>query len=234
MKSRSRGCTLGSSGRRSGLTCTGLSGRISGLIASPPGFLSPGRVIGRVTGVPDDGLPSAGLASVPVVGRVEGRVAVPVAGLVGVPADGRVAVPDDGRVAEGRVAPVEGLVTVVDGCVAAPCLLSEDCPAAGRVTVPEAGLVVCADGRVVVDGLVACADGLVFVDGLVTCVDGLLDDEDDLDVEEDGLASVRDDEPDEPELLLVCACTSGMNAAKDIVTNVAANIVLIDLMIKKF
>ena len=152
---------------------------------------------------------------------------MPVAGLVGVPADGRVAVPDDGRVAEGRVAPVEGLVTVVDGCVAAPGLLSEDCPAAGRVTVPEAGLVVCADGRVV-------ADVLVFVEGLVTCVDGLLDDEDDLDVEEDGLASVRDDELDEPELLLVCACTSGMNAAKDIVTNVAANIVLIDLMIKKF
>ena len=152
---------------------------------------------------------------------------MPVAGLVGVPADGRVAVPADGRVAEGRVAPVEGLVTVVDGCVAAPGLLSEDCPAAGRVTVPEAGLVVCADGRVV-------ADGLVFVEGLVTCVDGLLDDEDDLDVEEDGLASVRDDELDEPELLLVCACTSGMNAAKDIVTNVAANIVLIDLMIKKF
>ena len=152
---------------------------------------------------------------------------MPVAGLVGVPADGRVAVPDDGRVAEGRVAPVEGLVTVVDGCVAAPGLLSEDCPAAGRVTVPEAGLVVCADGRVV-------ADGLVFVEGLVTCVDGLLDDEDDLDVEEDGLASVRDDELDVPELLLVCACTSGMNAAKDIVTNVAANIVLIDLMIKKF
>ena len=223
MKSRSRGCTLGSSGRRSGLTCTGLSGRISGLIASPPGFLSPGRVIGRVTGVLDDGLPPAGLASVPV----EGLVTVPVAGLVGVPADGRVAVPDDGRVAEGRVAPVEGLVTVVDGCVAAPGLLSEDCPAAGRVTVPEAGLVVCADGRVV-------ADGLVFVEGLVTCVDGLLDDEDDLDGEEDGLASVRDDELDEPELLLVCACTSGMNAAKDIVTNVAANIVLIDLMIKKF
>ena len=130
MKSRSRGCTLGSSGRRSGLTCTGLSGRISGLIASPPGFLSPGRVIGRVTGVLDDGLPPAGLASVPV----EGLVTVPVAGLVGVPADG--------RVAEGRVAPVEGLVTVVDGCVAAPGLLSEDCPAAGRVTVPEAGLVV--------------------------------------------------------------------------------------------
>ena len=68
---------------------------------------------------------------------------MPVAGLVGVPADGRVvAVPADGRVAEGRVAPVEGLVTVVDGCVAAPGLLSEDCPAAGRVTVPEAGLVV--------------------------------------------------------------------------------------------
>ena len=159
---------------------------------------------------------------------------MPVAGLVGVPADGLVTVPVDGLVTEGRVAPVEGLVTVVDGCVAAPGLLSEDCPAAGRVTVPEAGLVVCADGRVVVDGLVACADGLVFVDGLVTCVDGLLDDEDDLDVEEDGLASVRDDELDEPELLLVCACTSGMNAAKDIVTNVAANIVLIDLMIKKF
>lgn len=138
MKSRSRGCTLGSSGRRSGLTCTGLSGRISGLIASPPGFLSPGRVIGRVTGVLDDGLPPAGLASVPV----EGLVTVSVAGLVGVPADGRVAVPADGRVAEGRVAPVEGLVTVVDGCVAAPGLLSEDCPAAGRVTVPEAGLVV--------------------------------------------------------------------------------------------
>ena len=227
MKSRSRGCTLGSSGRRSGLTCTGLSGRISGLIASPPGFLSPGRVIGRVTGVPDDGLPSAGLASVPVVGRVEGRVTVPDAGLVGVPVEGRVAVPDDGLAAEGRVAPVVGRVTVVDGCVAAPGLLSEDCPAAGRVTVPEAGLVVCADGRVV-------ADGLVFVEGLVTFVDGLLDDEDDRDVEEDGLASVRDDELDEPELLLVCACTSGMNAAKDIVTNVAANIVLIELMIKKF
>ena len=144
MKSRSRGCTLGSSGRRSGLTCTGLSGRISGLIASPPGFLSPGRVIGRVTatGVPDDGLPSAGLASVPVVGRVEGRVTVPVAGLVGVPVEGRVAVPDDGLAAEGRVVPVVGRVTVVDGCVAAPGLLSEDCPAAGRVTVPEAGLVV--------------------------------------------------------------------------------------------
>lgn len=45
---------------------------------------------------------------------------------------------------------------------------------------------------------------------------------------------MRDDELDVPELLLVCACTSGMNAAKDIVTNVAANIVLIDLMIKKF
>lgn len=55
-----------------------------------------------------------------------------------------------------------------------------------------------------------------------------------VDDEEDGLASVRDDELDVPELLLVCACTSGMNAAKDIVTNVAANIVLIDLMIKKF
>ena len=152
---------------------------------------------------------------------------MPVAGLVGVPADGRVvAVPADGRVAE-------GLVTVVDGCVAAPGLLSEDCPAAGRVTVPEAGLVVCADGLVVcvegrvVVGLVVCVDGLVVVDGLVA-------DDDDLDVEEDGLASVRDDELDVPELLLVCACTSGMNAAKDIVTNVAANIVLIDLMIKKF
>lgn len=142
MKSRSRGCTLGSSGRRSGLTCTGLSGRISGLIASPPGFLSPGRVIGRVTGVPDDGLPSAGLASVPVVGRVEGRVTVPAAGLVGVPVEGRVAVPDDGLAAEGRVVPVVGRVTVVDGCVAVPGLLSEDWPEAGRVTVPEAGLVV--------------------------------------------------------------------------------------------
>ena len=67
---------------------------------------------------------------------------MPVAGLAGVPVEGRVAVPDDGLAAEGRVVPVVGRVTVVDGCVAVPGLLSEDWPEAGRVTVPEAGLVV--------------------------------------------------------------------------------------------
>ena len=81
-----------------------MSGRRSGLIASPPGFLSPGRFPGRAGRVT-----AVGLSCPP--GFAAGFWLCPVAGRVTVP-EGLVVEPEAGLVTVGLVA---GLVTVVLG-----------------------------------------------------------------------------------------------------------------------